>query len=86
MEQERQVGDKSASCQKIPFTKLLKRKPTPITLIHQGGVRVAITEHHLSGGECRAHQRLDMLRTISKKGIYAYLKELEKKGEIQLGF
>lgn len=26
------------------------------------------------------------LRTISKKGIYAYLKELEKKGEIQLGF
>jgi len=26
------------------------------------------------------------IRTINKKGIYAYLKELEKKGEIQLGF
>lgn len=26
------------------------------------------------------------IRTINKKGIYTYLKELEKKGEIQLGF
>ena len=26
------------------------------------------------------------IRTINKKGIYSYLKELEKKGEIQLGF
>ncbi len=26
------------------------------------------------------------LRTISKKGVYAYLKELEKKGEIVLNF
>ena len=26
------------------------------------------------------------IRTINKKGIYSYLKELEKKGETQLGF
>ena len=26
------------------------------------------------------------IRTINKKGIYTYLKELQKKGEIQLGF
>ena len=26
------------------------------------------------------------IRTINKKGIYAYLKELEKKGEISLNF
>ena len=26
------------------------------------------------------------IRTINKKGIYSYLKELEKKCEIQLGF
>ncbi|MBX7226751.1 MAG: 50S ribosomal protein L28 [Chitinophagales bacterium] len=26
------------------------------------------------------------IRTINKKGIYQYLKELEKKGEIALGF
>jgi len=25
------------------------------------------------------------IRTINKKGIYAYLKELQKKGEIQIG-
>ena len=27
-----------------------------------------------------------VIRTINKKGIYVYLKELEKKGEISLGF
>ena len=26
------------------------------------------------------------IRTINKKGIYAYLKELEKKGEVKLDF
>ena len=29
---------------------------------------------------------IPVIRTINKKGIYVYLKELEKKGEISLGF